>query len=101
MEDPTAKPHFFRSLLWVHRKLLPNASWAGWTPYLWLIYLGFFFVQWPGMPPWNATQWLFSVAAAAVFLVLYFRSYSCNPRQLVTVLAGIATLGYIFVTYTG
>lgn len=101
MEDAADRHHWLRPLLWVHRKLLPNASWAGWTPYLWLIYLGFFFVQWPGMPPWNATQWVFSVAAAAVFLVLYFRSYSCNPRQLVTVLVGIATLGYIFVTYTG
>ena len=101
MENAAVPDRWLRPLFWVHRKLLPNASWAGWTPYLWLIYLGFFFVQWPGMPAWNVTQWVFSIAAAAVFLVLYFRSYSCTPRQLVTVLVGIATLGYIFVTYTG
>ncbi|HEY3645357.1 MAG TPA: sensor histidine kinase [Gammaproteobacteria bacterium] len=88
-------------LLRLHRWLLPNAMWAGWTPYLWLLYLGFFFVQWPGQPAWSLTQWVFSVAAALVFLVLYFRSFNCNPKQLVSILAGITTLGLVFVTYTG
>ena len=88
-------------LLRLHRWLLPNAMWAGWTPYLWLLYLGFFFLQWPGQPAWTAAQWVFSVAAALVFLVLYFRSYSCTPKQLVSILAGITTLGLVFVTYTG
>jgi len=88
-------------LLRLHRLLLPNAMWAGWTPYLWLVYLGFFFVQWPGMPPWNPTQWVFCSVAAATFLVLYFRSFNCNPHQLASILAGIASLGYIFVVYTG
>src|SRR5690348_1927012 len=88
-------------LLRLHRRLLPNAMWAGWTPYLWLLYLGFFFVQWPGQPAWTATQWTFSLVAAGVFLVLYFKSFSCSANQLVSILAGITTLGLIFVTYTG
>jgi two-component system sensor histidine kinase DesK len=41
------------------------------------------------------------VAAALVFLVLYFRSFNCTPNQLVSILAGITTLGLVFVTYTG
>jgi len=90
-----------RPLLRLHHWLLPNAMWAGWTPYLWLVYLGFFFVQWPGMPPWNLTQWVFCSVAAVTFLVLYFRSFNCNPHQLASILAGIASLGYIFVSYTG
>lgn len=90
-----------RPVLWLHRRLLPAARWAGWTPYLWLLYLGFFFVQWPGMPPWNVTTWVLSIAAACVFLVLYFRTYNCGPNQLGVQLAGIATLGYVFVLYTG
>jgi two-component system, NarL family, sensor histidine kinase DesK len=93
--------HLGRPLQRLHRRLLPSAPWAGWTPYLWLLYLGFFFVQWPGMPPWNTTKWILSIAAALVFLVLYFRSYNCNQRQLAGLLAGIATLGYVFVLYTG
>jgi two-component system sensor histidine kinase DesK len=100
-QPPLMKTSSPNLLLRLHRWLLPNAMWAGWTPYLWLLYLGFFFVQWPGMPPWNATQWVFSAAAAGVFLVLYFRSYSCNPNQLASILCGITTLGLVFVTYTG
>ncbi|HET7396159.1 MAG TPA: sensor histidine kinase [Gammaproteobacteria bacterium] len=42
-----------------------------------------------------------SISAALVFLVLYFRSYNCNQRQLAGLLSGIATLGYVFVLYTG
>ena len=90
-----------RPLLWLHRRLLPNAPWAGWTPYLWLVYLGFFFIQWPGMPPWDGTKWFFSCWAALIFLVLYFRAFNCNARELASLLAGMATLGYVFVIYTG
>jgi len=88
-------------LLRLHRKLLPNAGWAGWTPYLWLVYLGFFFVQWPGEESWDLTKWFFALVAAGMFLVMYFRSFNCQARELRRILAGIATLGYIFVLYTG
>jgi two-component system sensor histidine kinase DesK len=98
---PSLSQRLARPFLALHRRLLPNSVWAGWTPYLWLVYLGFFFVQWPGMPPWDLTHWVFSVLAACMFLVLYFRSFNCSPNQLASILAGIATLGYIFVTYTG
>ena len=101
METKTASSRFMRALLWVHRKLLPNAPWAGWTPYLWLLYLGFFFMQWPGEPPWSATIWVFSIAASLIFLVLYFRSFTCNERELARILSGISTLGYVFVPLTG
>ena len=98
-ESPMAR--LLRPFLWLHRRLLPNAAWAGWTPYLWLIYLGFFFVQWPGMPPWDAVKWTFSILAALIFLVLYFRSYNCTQRELRRILSGISVLGYVFISYTG
>ena len=98
---PTTGQRLARPFLALHRRLLPNAVWAGWTPYLWLIYLGFFFVQWPGQPPWDLAKWLLSLGAAGIFVVLYFRSFNCNLNQLAGILVGIATLGYIFVSYTG
>jgi two-component system sensor histidine kinase DesK len=88
-------------MLRLHRWLLPNAVWAGWTPYLWLVYLAFFFVSWPGQPPWTAIQWALCIVASISFLALYFRSFRCDPHQLASVLAGITTLGVIFVIYTG
>ncbi|HEX2668049.1 MAG TPA: sensor histidine kinase [Gammaproteobacteria bacterium] len=98
---PTLASRLARPLLAMHRRLLPNADWAGWTPYLWLLYLGFFFVPWPGMEPWDTPKWVFSIAAALIFMVMYFRSFSCQRRELHRILAGITTLGYIFVIYTG
>ena len=94
LTDDSLSSRLLRPLLWLHRRLLPNAPWAGWTPYLWLVYLGFFFIQWPGMPPWDATKWFFSCWAALIFLVLYFRAFNCNARELASLLAGMATLGY-------
>lgn len=90
-----------RPILWLHRKLLPNAPWAGWTPYLWLLYLGFLFVHWPGMEPWGVTKWTLTILASVIFLVLYFRSFNCTTRELPRILAGMSTLGYVFVLYTG
>lgn len=90
-----------KMLMWLHRHLLPNAPWAGWTPYLWLFYLGFFFVRWPGSMPWDLTKWILSIAATIVFLILYFRSYNCDQRHLGGILSSIAALGYVFVFYTG
>src|SRR5579859_1201823 len=101
MENLTSTSRFMRALLWVHRKLLPNAPWAGWTPYLWLLYLGFFFVQWPGQPPWSASVYVMAIIAGLMFLVMYFRSFNCNDRELARLLAGISTLGYVFVPLTG
>ena len=101
METTAQRSRLLQAVFWLHRKLLPNAAWAGWTPYLWLIYLGFFFVRWPGMDPWDATQWTFALMASFSFLVLYFRSFNCNVRELPRILASMSTLGYIFVMYTG
>ena len=101
METKTYSSRFVRGVLWLHRRLLPNAPWAGWTPYLWLLYMGFFFVQWPGEPPWSVTVWAFSLIATVMFLVLYFRSFNCNDRELPRLLSGITTLGYVFLPVTG
>ncbi|WP_406672107.1 hypothetical protein, partial [Natronospira sp.] len=35
-----------RPLLAIHRRLLPDDREIGWTPYLWLVYLSFFFIEW-------------------------------------------------------
>ncbi|HEY1991308.1 MAG TPA: sensor histidine kinase [Gammaproteobacteria bacterium] len=101
MEKQAHSSRVLRALLWAHRRLLPNAAWAGWTPYLWLVYLGFLFMQWPGMPPWDPMKWVFACVAAVIFLILYFRSYNCQAHELPGILSGIATLGYVFVLYTG
>lgn len=83
----------------LHRKLLPHDEWVGWSPYVWLCFLGFFFVNNSGRhfaPLW----WLPATAGAAVFLVLYFRMYRLpyHPltREVIWTIWAIALLGYVF-----
>lgn len=88
--------------LWLHRHLLPQDEWVGWTPYLWLAYLTFFFFIWWN-PSISAYGWAMTWLAALVFLVLYFRFYWFNdgaPERF-RVIASITLLGLIFIPYLG
>ncbi|MHB8425853.1 MAG: sensor histidine kinase [Gammaproteobacteria bacterium] len=90
--------------LWLHHRLLPDDEWIGWTPYLWLPYLGFFFIDWSGVRH-DALYWMTTAAAAAVFLVLYFRFYwVCTrerSRERYWIFAAITLLGLMFLKFNG
>ena len=56
----------------------------GWSPLLWVLYLGFFFVRSDREPRQPARYGLLDGIGAAVFLVLYFGLFALeNPRALV------------------
>lgn len=74
-------------------RLLPPNKELGWTPYVWLVYLGFFFVQ-PIVVRANWKEWLATSLAAIVFLVLYFVSYWLSPKKRLYVIEAIALLGF-------
>ncbi|MGB8061607.1 MAG: sensor histidine kinase [Candidatus Sulfotelmatobacter sp.] len=67
----------------------------GWSPLLWVLYLGFFFIQ-PVLDHVSLKLWLLDVAGALVFLVFYFGLFFLqNPRALFHV-AGMVLLGILF-----
>ncbi|HEX2251966.1 MAG TPA: sensor histidine kinase [Thermoanaerobaculia bacterium] len=73
---------------------LPPESALGWTPYVWLIYLGFFVVDmgFGDPPPWElATE----VAALVAFLPLYFWGYWLRGRRVLVPAAAIALIGAV------
>lgn len=76
-------------------RLLPPNRELGWTPYVWLIYLGFFYVQ-PVVARADWKQWLATGLASGVFLVLYFASYWVRGRRRLGIAAAIALLGLGF-----
>jgi len=83
----------------LHHKLLPHDEWVGWSPYVWLCFLGFFFINNSGRhfaPLW----WLPAAAGVAAFLVLYFRLYRLPfpglAPQVTRIVWGTALLGYVF-----
>jgi two-component system, NarL family, sensor histidine kinase DesK len=67
----------------------------GWSPLLWVVYLGFFFID-PVVSHASARIWLLDLSGAAVFLILYFGLFFLEcPRALVHIGAMVA-LGLLF-----
>lgn len=85
-----------QSLLWVHHHLLPEKHFLGWTPYFWLPYMGFMFINWPFRPV-STLEVVATVLVAVAFLVLYFRAYWVAHEKLIQYASGIAALGLLLV----
>jgi two-component system sensor histidine kinase DesK len=67
----------------------------GWSPFLWVIYLGFYFID-PVLRPATPARWALDIAGAVVFLMLYFGLFLLqHPRALMHV-AGMLLLGMLF-----
>ncbi len=85
-----------RPLLWVHHRLTPRDSQFGWTPYLWLPYLIFFFFNYTDKP-FGPLRWTIYTIAGLVFIVLYFRAYydahHGETRELGWIITAITLLG--------
>src|SRR5579872_6953036 len=67
----------------------------GWSPLLWVAYLGFFFID-PVLA--NASQriWFFDIAGAIVFLVLYFGLFALENPSVFVHIGGMVLLGMLF-----
>jgi two-component system, NarL family, sensor histidine kinase DesK len=76
-------------------RLLPRNSEQGWTPYVWLVYLGFV-IMYPAFGGASALQWGLTLAGVAVFLVLYFTAHWLRDRRIWWCIAGILLLGMAF-----
>lgn len=71
-------------------RLLPKNRDHGWVPYIWLVFLAFFFFQ-PVLDPHTTSRdWVIAIGATAVFLILYFRMFwSCAPWNYILIAAMI------------
>jgi len=72
----------------------------GWSPLLWVIYLGFFFVD-PVMSHASAGRWLFDCLGAAIFLCLYFGLFVLVYPRALAHIAGMVLLGVLYLPYNG
>ncbi|MEN1729042.1 MAG: hypothetical protein AAGJ52_11440, partial [Pseudomonadota bacterium] len=82
-------------ILKFHHWLIPPRTEQGWLPYLWLVYLMFFFIEWFFRPVGGLEQFL-SLLTVATFLTLYFSGF--RRRGLIALLhvIGIASLGALW-----
>ncbi len=72
--------------------LLPKNREHGWAPYVWLVFLSFFFFQ-PVLDHAGRTEWLITLGATAVFVVMYFAVFWVPPLVAYFLLAGMAAMG--------
>lgn len=84
-----------RWLLAIHRRLLPADPMIGWTPYLWLVYLSFFFIRYFYQAP-SPAEAAALVATVLAFLALYFNGYWKRGWRLVPNVVGIALIGTLW-----
>lgn len=76
------------------RQLLRDKD-HGWSPLLWVLYLGFFFIQ-PIVDHVSPKLWLVDALGAAIFLVFYFGLFFLeNPNALVHI-AAMTLLGMLY-----
>ncbi len=83
-----------RGLRAIHRRLVPDDPEIGWTAYLWLIYLLFFFLEWFYRPV-GTLELAISLPAVAAFLVLYFLGFWVRGNTELWIAAGMTALGLI------
>jgi len=76
----------------LHRRLVPAESDEGWTAYLWLIYLAFFFVEW-FFRPVGAVEFALAGVSLLAFLVLYFSARRRRGPAALAHVTAIAALG--------
>lgn len=81
-----------KRLVRLHRWLVPAETGQGWVVYLWLIYLGFFFIEWLFRSPSTLEIGLIAATMAA-FLVLYFSAWRRKGLVALAHIAAIAALG--------
>ena len=76
-------------------RLLPDIPEIGWTPYLWLVYIGAFFVD-PVLSKADAREWTAVLLGFVLFLVVYFRVYWKQGVDAVPSVLGMVLLGVVF-----
>ncbi len=70
----------------------------GWGPLLWVLYLGFFFVE-PVVEHVSRRAWLFDLLGAGIFLVLYWGIFLLERPWPFLHVGGMVLLGVLFLPY--
>src|SRR5881394_1173500 len=79
--------------------LLPKNREHGWAPYVWLIFMAFFFFQPVLDPHATTTEWIITVTASLAFLPIYFGVFWTKPPFTYLLLLLMVAMGVGFANY--
>lgn len=75
---------------------IPKNRDHGWVPYIWLVFLAFFFFK-PILDPYSTRRdWIITLSAVAVFLVIYFRVFWVTRPWNYLLIAAMVAMGLGF-----
>jgi two-component system sensor histidine kinase DesK len=72
--------------------LLPKNRDHGWAPFVWLVFLAFFFFQ-PVLTHAGTREWLITIVATVVFVAMYFGTFWAKPPVTYLFLIAMAAMG--------
>jgi two-component system sensor histidine kinase DesK len=72
--------------------LLPKNRDHGWAPYVWLVFLAFFFFQ-PVLDHAGLREWVITLVATVVFIVMYFGVFWLEAPATYFLLVAMAAMG--------
>jgi two-component system, NarL family, sensor histidine kinase DesK len=79
--------------------LLPKNREHGWAPYVWLIFMAFFFFQPVLDPHTTARDWIITGVASAAFLPIYFGVFWARPPLTYLLLIAMVAMGVGLANY--
>jgi two-component system, NarL family, sensor histidine kinase DesK len=75
-------------------KLLPNNREHGWAPYVWLVFLSFFYFQ-PLLGHAGLKEWLITISSTLLFLAMYFGIFWVKPPFTYVLLGCMVAMGMV------
>ena len=72
--------------------LLPDNRDHGWAPYVWLVFLSFFYFQ-PVFGHAGLKEWLITISSTILFLAMYFAIFWVKPPINYLLLIGMVAMG--------
>ena len=87
-----------KRLVSLHHWLLPPTTEVGWMPYLWLVYFGFFWLQYLFVPI-GQTELKLALASNALFLIIYFSAFRRSGRTALLHVLALAALGLVWAPF--
>src|SRR5271165_1513668 len=73
-------------------RLLPDNHDHGWAPYVWLVFLSFFYFQ-PILSHAGPKEWLITISSTVLFLIMYFGVFWVKPPITYILVAGMVAMG--------
>ncbi|MGY6586896.1 MAG: sensor histidine kinase [Wenzhouxiangella sp.] len=87
-----------KRLIRLHYWLLPPESEVGWAAYLWIVYFGFFWLQYIGRPI-GPVELPLAVLSTCLFLGLYFSGFRRSGRAALLHVLALAALGLVWAPF--